>query len=118
MYLVIENKAEIDRAIEEALEHYQHEVVKACAVAVKETSEAVLEESKKNTPVETGELLDSAVEEEVEVTAKSASENIGYTAPYAGFVHENLTAKKPKFLERAVMSVGPSLRENVVKELR
>jgi len=117
MAIVALNLPEVERGIEKALQQYHEQVLEACAKAVDETATDVLAESDKTAPVDTGALVASSQKTPPEVTGSSAKEEIGYTAPYAAHVHEYMEGKKPKFLEKAVMNVGPSLRENVIKEL-
>lgn len=112
------NLPQVNAAIASALRDYQEQVVDACAVAVDETAEEIVTKSNQEAPIETGALVDSSHKDDSPaVTDRSASEFVGYGVPYAAVVHENMRGKKPKFLERAVMSEGPSLRENVIKEL-
>jgi len=118
MAIVALNLPEVEKGIEKALQYYHEQVLEACAKAVDETATEVLAESDDTAPVDTGALVESSKKETPpEVTNDSAREEIGYTAPYAAHVHEYMQGKKPKFLEKAVMSVGPRLRENVIKEL-
>ena len=121
--VVVLNWPEVNRGIEAALKDYQRQVVEATSEAIDVTSEEIIDEAKSQTPVDTGELVGSAHRDTPPaVTGTKAEAEVGFNAPYAGYVHENMKARHdkggPKFLERAVMSVGPSLRENVLKELK
>jgi hypothetical protein len=119
MQVVVLNLPEVERGIEKALKSYQRQIVDACAEAVDETAQNVIDESNVLAPVDTGALVDSSHKDDSpEMTDHSAEEQIGYNARYAAHVHEYMQGKKPKFLEKAVMNVGPTLRENVVKELK
>ena len=113
------NLPQVNAGIAKALRDYQRQVVEACGVAVDETAAEVVTESNQNAPIDTGALVDSSHKDDSPaIDTSSASEIVGYSVVYAARVHENMQAKKPKFLERAVLSVGPSLRENAIKELK
>jgi hypothetical protein len=117
MIIVAENLDEVQDAIAEALDEMAREVVEATGRASWDTSVEVMADAKSQTPVDTGRLLASAEVGGPYVENESASSEVGYTAPYASIVHEDMQGRHPKFLENAVMAVGPRLRNAVLKEL-
>jgi len=116
--LTIVNQAQFDRGLQRALAGINQQVLQACARAATETAAAVQDESQRNVPVITGRLKNSSVASSAVITGNRAKAKVGYQAPYAAQVHENLEGRKPKFLERAVLAVGPRLRPLAIKELR
>ena len=118
MYLVATNMPEVGRAIDSALLKYRDEIIRVCMDAVQETAYDVVEEAKAMTPVDTGTLQRSAQAGGPWRQWETAEAEAGYTAPYAAKVHEDMEGRMPKFLEKAVISVGPRLRRYVVKGLR
>jgi len=112
------NMRQVEAGIERAVQSYAEQVVRASMAATWETGVDVLEEAKSETPVITGELYRSAEVDGPVRTGMSALSDVGYTAPYSAYVHENMQGQKPKFLEKAVISVGPRLREYTLKELK
>jgi len=118
MFLVATNMSQVGRAIDSALLKYKDEIVKVCMDATQETAYDISEEARTITPVQTGTLLRSAMAGGPWRVWDTAESEAGYTAPYAGKVHEDMEGHMPKFLEKAVISVGPRLRRHVVKGLK
>lgn len=118
MMIVAENLEEVQDAIAEALEAMAREVVEASGRASWDTAVEVMADAKSQTPVDTGRLLASAEVGGPYVENESASSEVGYSAPYAAIVHENMEDRHPKFLENSVMAIGPRLRNAVLKELK
>jgi hypothetical protein len=118
MILVATNLPEVGGAIELALAKYLNEVMDAAERALNTTAEDVMAESNDNAPKGTGKLVNSGITGFADTAFGTSKVEVGYTAPYAAHVHEDMEGRKPKFLEKAVMSVGPSLRANVIKELQ
>jgi hypothetical protein len=116
--LYIANQAQFNRGLERALAQINLQVLQACARGATQTAALVQDQSQVNVPVITGRLKASSVAVSAVIEGNRAKAAVGYTAPYAATVHENLEGRKPKFLERAVLAVGPRLRTLVVKELR
>lgn len=114
----IENRAQFERGLEKALAGIERQVLQACARGATQTAALVQDESQVNVPVITGRLKASSVAVSAVIEGKHAKAKVGYQAPYAAYVHEHMEGRKPKFLERAVLAVGPRLRTLVVKELR
>jgi len=114
----IQNEAQFKRGLEKALAGINLQVLQACARAATETAALVQDESQRNVPVITGHLKNSSVAVSAVIEGSRAKAKVGYQAPYAAQVHENLEGRKPKFLERAVLAVGPRLRPLAIKELR
>jgi len=118
MIIVATNLPEVGAAIDRALAQQMDEVQDAVERALNTTAEDVMAESNDNAPGVSGKLKNSAVNGFAATAFGTSKVEVGYTAPYAAHVHEDMEGKKPKFLEKAVMSVGPSLRDNVIKELK
>jgi hypothetical protein len=118
MMLVATNLPEVGAAIDHALAQQMDEVMDAVERALNTTAEDVMVESNDNAPGVSGRLKKSAITGFAATEFGTSKVEVGYTAPYAAHVHEDMEGRKPKFLEKAVMAVGPSLRENVIKELK
>lgn len=118
MNIVVTNMSRVEQGIDEALRAYNEYIVRACLEATRKTAADVMDEARGDTPVETGHLVRSAKTSDPVRERDSATTEVGYTAEYAAHVHENMEGRRPKFLERAVISVGPRLRHTVVKEIR
>jgi hypothetical protein len=118
LQLTILNEQAFAASLGKALQQIEREVVQATARAATQTAAQVQEESNHNAPVVTGRLVRSSQAVSAQAAGASATAEVGYTAPYAAHVHENMEGRKPKFLERAVLAVGPRLRPLVIKELQ
>jgi hypothetical protein len=91
-------------------------------VELSNVGDDIVERSSNYVPVKTGFLKSSVVKEVTETTNKIVL-NIKYTAPYAIYVHENLTNNHPnggqaKFLERAVKEVTPDFMSRIKNALK
>jgi len=117
--LTIKNEQEFRRGLDKAILLLQQEILRASGRAASQTAGLVQEESDRNAPVVTGRLVRSSVAvAAVPTSPETVKAGVGYTAPYAARVHEDMEGRKPKFLERAVLSVGPRFRQIALKELR
>lgn len=78
---------------------------RALAGALQETGERALKAAQQVVPVNTGALRDSGY-----VTAEGLAVELGFTAPHAPQVHEDLAAPhddgQAKFLETALLDAG------------
>jgi len=76
-------------------------------------------ESQKLCPVDTGNLINSAYVDIRQTTEGRVIGEVGYTAAYAAFVHENVTAHfqkptaEPKFLEKAITRNGKEILRTI-----
>lgn len=84
---------------------------------VREAADHIIDVAKENTPVDTGELRDSA-----EVEASGSSATMSFEAPYALYVHENMRDQHAtggaKFLEKAMASERGKALEIVTGAVR
>lgn len=71
--------------------------------AVATEAAALLRESQALAPVQTGTLRDSAFVD-ASKAAGQATATLGYSAPYATEVHEDLNGSSPKFLEKPLQN--------------
>lgn len=71
----------------------------------------VLSNAQAMTPVDTGFLVASAVEEPARISGETITKQVGFNAEYAAAVHENLTAQhgqgQAKFLEESMRRAAP-----------
>jgi len=120
MKIEITNMSEFNAKLNQAMDQIQDNVVNAMAAGTTETGAEVLDEAKATCAVVTGEMRDSGTQEQTVKKKAEAETTVGFKAVYSAYVHENFagTSKKPKFLEKAVMSVGPRLTQNVVKNYK
>ena len=89
--------------------------------ALKATSDQVLIDAKKDTPVDTGKLRDS-LKYKLASRSDVVRSDFSSEVDYALYVHEDLTAKhtngSAKFLIRAVQKGAGVLRDKIGKEFR
>lgn len=78
--------------------------------------------SASRTPVDTGDLLDSRYVEDAHFVGDEVRANMGYTAPHALFVHEDLEAHHPngqaKFQESAMNDRLDLLQPTIAEEIQ
>jgi len=117
MNIVVTNMAEIEAGLREALRSYAEQVTAAAALGVTETARLVLDDSNGLAPFVTGALIESGHADEAAVIGSSAVAEVGYSVPYAAMAHEDMQGRHPKFLEKAVMGVGPEMRNIVLKAI-
>ena len=95
-------REEVLRNLKRALDR----VREGARAGLEEAGRLIEERSRARTPVATGALRDSAYTAAGETAASDPAVEVGYTAAYAAFVHEDLEARhetgEAKFLERAV----------------
>jgi hypothetical protein len=115
MNTVVTNPIEFDRQCRRAFAMVEAEVRQAATRATTKMAVLLQETSDDKAPVVTGQLKRSS---RAIAAATVAEAEVGYEAPYAAHVHENMEGRRPKFLEKAVLQVGPRFVELVVKELR
>jgi hypothetical protein len=81
----------------------------------------IIKRSTKYVPVDTGTLRDS-VKKNITQTTQKVTLSVRYTAPYAIYVHENLSNYHPigqaKFLERAINEVKPNIIQIIKQNLK
>jgi hypothetical protein len=116
--IIVQNMAQVSAAIDRAVQQYAEQIVRASMAATWDTAVDVLDDAKGETPVITGNLRSSAKVQGPVREGMSAASDVGYTADYAAYVHEDMQGRQPKFLEKAVMAVGPRLRGYTLKELQ
>jgi hypothetical protein len=101
------------KILEQDLKHIQSELNLTVNKGLEQVGKKILETSNRYVPVDTGRLCDSG-HYYVSEAGKNSSAVVDYTAPYAVYVHEDLTMRHPnggqaKFLERAVKEVLPQM---------
>lgn len=113
-----------DEGLSRLLKSLEYEpLARTLEQAVFMTANAVLNDAKKITPVEFGDLVDSGRVEQPELTSKGISVRItfgGPSAPYALIVHEDMRPKNwskpgtgPKFLETPARAWEPKFLRSV-----
>jgi hypothetical protein len=109
----------VARLGEEALRHRERAARALYAVA-----HEIRTESMRRTPVDTGALRSTHMVTEPEWSGNVVEVSIGVggpAAPYAIYVHENLTARhtvgQAKFLESALLEALPSLARRVAARM-
>ncbi len=108
-----------------ALERYGAGAIQKGAEALYAEAELIMTESKRECPVDTGALRDTGHVEQPEISGDQVTVQMGYggpAAPYAVYVHENLTAQHPvgkaKYLEDPVNEAKPTLPTKMARRLR
>ena len=90
--------------------------------AVRAECAVILKDAWRRTPKQTGTLRESIYQRIVEESDTRMVVELGYTAPYAGRVHEDLSMShrvgEAKFLEYAVQSAVPTFTANVAERVK
>jgi len=104
---------------------YTRELEAAAAGEIQAEHELIMTEAKLRTPVDTGALRGSG---HVQPTVREGTALVsrggfgGPAAPYAVYVHENLTARHPvgraKFYESALVEAAPGLPDRLAARIR
>lgn len=108
------------------LERYRKDFVKVLAGAMVKEAEDIITKSKKIVPVDTGNLRSTGHVRLPIIDGDNVSVYLGYggtAAPYAVYVHENLTAKhhegqQAKYLEQPFNEAKNGLNERVAQRIR
>jgi hypothetical protein len=94
------------------------------AAALHEEAEELMTEAKRRTPVDTGALRSSGHVQTPDIDRDSVSVTMAFggpAAPYAVYVHEDLTANHPvgqaKFLESVLTEAAPNLPARIARRV-
>lgn len=116
----------------QGLPEFRERVLQICdatrqeaAAALYQEAEILMTEAKDRTPWETGVLRGTGHVQEPTYSAGEVRVELGFggpAAPYAIFVHENLTARHPrggraKFLESVLDEAAPTLAERIAARI-
>lgn len=107
--------------LDRALRRLGRQAPKALAAGLVTEAENVMRESRRQVPVDTGTLRASGDVFPPQVRGSDVEVTMGYTASYAIFVHENLTAHHPvgsaKFLERPLLAAWNGMGRRLASRL-
>jgi hypothetical protein len=116
--LRIDDRA-FNKGLEKALDDFQLQVLQRVRKGIGTFELELAAESTRNVPVITGRLRASVTPVKPKIMSRHEVRGaVGYHAFYAAYVHEHMEGRRPKFLEKAVLSVGPRLAVCVLKELQ
>jgi hypothetical protein len=100
----------------------RRQFIRSAINGVKKFERIEMREMKKRTPVETGELKDSGFEGEPVVHGDIIEAVMGFTAPHAFVVHEDLEAfhaiGEAKYMESVLNESGPHFLNRVVEDIK
>jgi bacteriophage HK97-gp10 putative tail-component len=108
------------------LDELQRQYREVVAQALSDDADLTLRLAQELAPIDTGNLVDSAIAYPVEAEGDKLSVKIGFggpSAPYAGIVHEKLSIHHPnpprgaKFLSRAVDELAPKMPERMARAI-
>lgn len=104
------------------IERRAQQMKRDAAGFIGERAHETLRDSQKEVPVSTGELVESGFVGPVETRPGTIEATIGYTAPHALAVHEDLTARhddgKAKFLEDPVRREVPRFGRDLARAIK
>lgn len=115
----VESPEDIVRILRNAIASYPDAVEQA----MWQEGEAIMNDSRRECPVDTGILRASSLQyPEVTVTPAAATLRLGYHTNYAVYVHERLDLyhappTKAKFLEDPVRAHAPKFIQNIVQRI-
>ena len=108
-----------------AIDRWGLRLVDALPPALFRRGEAVMKRAKDLTPVDTGTLRNSGTVNQPEIEGNQVSVTIGFggaAAPYAVFVHEDMTKRHPvgqaKFLEEPLREEERDFDRNLAADIR
>jgi hypothetical protein len=104
------------------MEKHGREFIEAAKRALRNFERIEMKEMKKRTPRETGELEESGFEGEPVVTGTEIRAVMGFTAPHATVVHEDLEAfhskGQAKYMSSVIDESGPHMLERVAEDMK
>lgn len=112
-----------DREVRRALQQLGNRAPTVVGNALFSESLPIFTESQTQVPVDTGFLKSGGYITPPAMNSNGAHVEIGYTAPYAPEVHENLSARhapptKSKFLSDPLNAATPGFRNRLMTRLR
>jgi hypothetical protein len=122
--LKIKASTKLPQKLLDIMSKYKDKATSVIAPALYQEAEAIMTQAKMLTPVDTGALRASGHVRRPVVSAQSVSVTLGFggtAAPYAVYVHEDLTKRHPvgqaKYLEQPFNAAKQSMAERIANKV-